>query len=176
MSSPDGVDSIRGVFVGFGSNQGDRVANWENSLRLLAEHGYEVVRPSPLYESEPWGDAEGGLYLNAVLELVRRGTAQDLLGVMRRIEIHLGRTRLTKYAPRTCDLDLLFWQSAVIATESLVVPHPRIADRRFVLLPLCDLIPNARHPVLNRTLKELLDGCPDSGRVWPYLVSSSHPS
>lgn len=119
------------------------------------------MRSSGLYETEPWGGAPGGDYTNAVLEVQRVGEAREFLHVLLSVEGALGRTRRERNEPRTCDLDLLLWGSDVMNEPELVVPHPRLTQRRFVLVPLCDLIPNGIHPRLNRTFRELLNLCSD---------------
>jgi 2-amino-4-hydroxy-6-hydroxymethyldihydropteridine diphosphokinase len=134
-------------------------------LRELTGRGLRVLRCSGLYEAEPWGGAPGGNFTNAVLEMQRDGEVREFLRVLQSAEVALGRTRREPNAPRTCDLDLLLWGSDTMDLPELVVPHPRLGERRFVLLPLCDLIPDGLHPRFNRTFRELLRVCPDSLRV-----------
>lgn len=98
----------------------------------------------------------------------RGGEAREFLRVLQSVESALGRTRRERNEPRTCDLDLLLWGSDVVDEPELVVPHPRLGERRFVLVPLCDLIPDGVHPRLNKTFRELLDMCPDPLRVRRY--------
>jgi 2-amino-4-hydroxy-6-hydroxymethyldihydropteridine diphosphokinase len=125
-------------------------------VQLLQEAGYSVLRVSELYETEPWGGAEGDDYLNAVIELELRGLPEEMLKVIHEIEADLGRVRENKCAPRPCDLDILFWGSTQVNQPDLTIPHPLIAERRFVLRPLCDLIPDLIHPVLGRSFRALL--------------------
>ena len=134
-------------------------------MRELTTAGIIIRRCSDLYITEPWGGAEGGDYTNVVMEIERFGAASDMLRMLQDIERLMGRTRQRTYDPRRCDLDLLLWDEAIINTTDLMVPHPRIAERRFVLTPLCDLIPDSVHPKLNRTFRELLDSCSDPLRV-----------
>lgn len=123
---------------------------------------------SPLYDTEPWGRAPGGVYLNAVLEIERRGDPGDFLKSMLEIEAEFGRTRPNPMAPRTCDLDILLWGPDRIHRPELVIPHPRMTERRFVLVPLCDLIPDGLHPTSGLTFTELLESCTDTLQVWPH--------
>jgi 2-amino-4-hydroxy-6-hydroxymethyldihydropteridine diphosphokinase len=95
----------------------------------------------------------------------RGGEAREFLHVLQNVEIALGRTRQERNSPRRCDLDLLLWGAEMIDALELVVPHPRLGERRFVLAPLCELIPGGVHPRLNRTFRELLEVCPDPLRV-----------
>jgi len=156
--------------VGFGSNLGDRIAFYQQARAGLQIRGWKVLRESSLYETEPWGGAEGGDFLNAVWEIERRGSVHDLLCDALDVERTLGRTRSGKPAARTCDLDVLLWGNAQLQEPDLIVPHPRLAQRRFVLLPLCELIPEVLHPVLNITLRDLLARCTDPLRVRLYSL------
>lgn len=156
------------IYLGFGSNLGDRYAYFEQVRTLLQAAGYVVLRTSELYETEPWGGAQGEEFLNAVIELERKGTPDELLAVTQRIELQLGRTRTSRYAARTCDLDILLWGGDSIANPDLIVPHAKLAERRFVLRPLCDLIPDLLHPELERTFRALLASVRDDLDVKPY--------
>jgi 2-amino-4-hydroxy-6-hydroxymethyldihydropteridine diphosphokinase len=120
---------------------------------------------SRLYESEPWGGAAGGNFTNAVLEIACTGEAHVFLRLLQSVEVARGRARREVNEPRTCDLDLLLWGADSIDTPELVVPHSRLAQRRFVLVPLCEVIPDGIHPRWNRTFRELLEICPDVLRV-----------
>jgi 2-amino-4-hydroxy-6-hydroxymethyldihydropteridine diphosphokinase len=151
--------------VGFGSNVGDGAAHFAAARKELTARGLRVRRPSPLYETEPWGGAPGGDFTNAVLEIERSGEAREFFRALQSVEFALGRSRHERNAPRTCDLDLLLWGSDAMDSPELVVPHPHLAQRRFVLVPLCDLIPDGLHPRFKRTFRELLDACPDPLRV-----------
>ena len=110
-----------------------------------------------------------------MLEIRRRGTPREFLNDLLAIEAILGRTRESLYAPRRCDLDILFWNSALITEPDLVVPHPRLAERNFVLIPLCDLIPEALHPAFGLTLAELLAASQDPLAVWPCQLPHIPP-
>ncbi|MCX6601753.1 MAG: 2-amino-4-hydroxy-6-hydroxymethyldihydropteridine diphosphokinase [bacterium] len=156
---------VEHAYVGFGSNLGDGRELFAAALSELTGRGLRVLRCSALYETQPWGGAPGGDYTNAVLEVERAGEVREFLRVLQSVEVALGRTRREPNAPRTCDLDLLLWGSDTMDSPELVVPHPRLGERRFVLLPLCDLIPDGVHPRFNRTFRELLRVCPDSLRV-----------
>lgn len=164
------------AYVGFGSNLGDGAKSFRETLGELATRGVEVLRTSALYFSEPWGGVGGGVFTNAVLEVRRCGTARAFFETLQAVEISRGRTREKPLAARTCDLDLLLWGDEIIRDPDLRVPHPRMTERKFVLVPLCELIPNSIHPERRSTFAELLQACSDPLRVWardPLSASSS---
>jgi 2-amino-4-hydroxy-6-hydroxymethyldihydropteridine diphosphokinase len=164
------------AYVGFGSNLGLRSANLARAMKAIREAGFAVLRRSAVFESEPWGGAEGENFYNAVLEVERKGNAPDFLQVLMTIEGRLGRTREKPNAPRTCDLDLLLWGDEVLDLTGLTVPHPRMMERKFVLVPICELIPDVLHPVTGQTMTELLDACPDPLAVWRVTSTPSSRS
>jgi 2-amino-4-hydroxy-6-hydroxymethyldihydropteridine diphosphokinase len=126
------------AFLGLGSNLGDR----ERYLRDAVESLHGVVAVSPVYESDPVGGPPGqGPYLNLVLELATELTPRQLLGVCQRLEAAAGRVRAERWGPRTLDVDILWMQGTTVEEPDLVIPHPRMAERRFVLAPLADLAP-----------------------------------
>jgi 2-amino-4-hydroxy-6-hydroxymethyldihydropteridine diphosphokinase len=159
---------VEHAYIGFGANLGDRAATLARALDLLRADGVEVLRVSSSYSTEPWGGAQGGPYLNAVIEVRRAGTADAMLKRMLRIEAELGRKRSVGGAARTCDLDLLLWGELTMYGDDLIVPHPRLTQRRFVLDPLCELIPRAVHPKYGRSFAELHAECADRSRVEPF--------
>ena len=152
--------------MGFGSNVGDGVANFLAMMSELKARGRPVLRHSSLYRSEPWGGAEGGDFTNAVIEMECVGTPHGLLADLLAVERTLGRVRTGVYSPRTCDLDLLLWGDERVESTDLIVPHPRLAERRFVLIPLAELAAGIVHPLLNHRISELLSECPDPLKVW----------
>ncbi len=128
------------VFIGLGSNMGDRLANLRRALQLLQEAGVRVLRVSALYESEPVGtDEPQPLYLNAVAEVETSQPLTKLLETLEAVERALGRQTKGDRRPRPIDLDILWAEGRRVMTERLVVPHPRLWERAFVLLPLSDL-------------------------------------
>lgn len=142
MAEPPACSDARAsVFIGLGANLGDRKAALREALAALGQlRGTQVLRVSPLYGSAPV-DAGGPDYLNAVAELASTLTPQALLQALQTIEQAAGRERPYRNAPRTLDLDILWFGDQVINTPELTVPHPRMAERAFVLRPLADLVP-----------------------------------
>ena len=148
------------VFIGFGSNVGDRVDFCDRAVTLLSllPHS-KVVGVSLLYETEPVKDHAqpgDGWFLNGVVQLETDVTPKNLLGVLREIERSLGRDEENRSGPRTIDLDILFYGQRIVNEPDLVVPHPRLHQRRFVLMPLSELDPLFMHPSLHRTISQLL--------------------
>jgi 2-amino-4-hydroxy-6-hydroxymethyldihydropteridine diphosphokinase len=148
------------AWIALGSNVGDRREHLRAAVEGLRRLG-EVTKVSSLYETEPVGFKEQGAFLNAVLCLQTQLPARGLLEDMLRIEAGRGRVRGERNGPRTLDLDLLFYDDAVIEEAGLVVPHPRLHERRFVLAPLCEVAPRLRHPVLKRSVVGLLEDVQD---------------
>ena len=158
------------AYVGMGSNLGDRAGNLLLALRGMTGAGLSVARLSSAYETEPAGVfEEQPAFLNMVAELsAPLPPPEELLRLLLDIERTLGRRRPRPLAPRTLDLDLLLYGGELSATETLTLPHPRLHLRRFVLAPLAELIPDARHPALDTTFARLLAATPERPfvRLW----------
>ncbi|HZE62593.1 MAG TPA: 2-amino-4-hydroxy-6-hydroxymethyldihydropteridine diphosphokinase [Pyrinomonadaceae bacterium] len=155
------------AYISLGSNLGDRAGNLLLGVRGMLDANLEVIRLSQIYETEPVETFAQPAFLNMVAEL--RGNTlprpEELMARLLRIEYSLGRTRDADMAPRTIDLDLLFYANEVSDTQFLTLPHPRLHRRRFVLVPLNELAPTLVHPKLNKTVSELLEGLGDDSDV-----------
>ena len=160
---PDGVRA----FVALGSNLGDRRAALDFALgQLRASQGVAVLAVSPVYETEPVGGPPQGAYLNAVAALSTSLAPRALLERLLAIEARAGRERSgVRDAPRRLDLDLLLYGDLALEEPGLVIPHPRLAERAFALVPLADLAPDLVHPVLGETLGRLAARVRDPGAV-----------
>lgn len=151
------------AYLALGGNLGDRAANIREAVRLLdAMPGIRVLEMSCLYETEPVGMAEAAAnwFANAAVSIDTGLTPEELLDACLSVERQLGRERAVQgpangYSSRTMDIDILFYGDQVIREEGLQIPHPRLHERAFMLVPMLELAPNLRHPVLNRTIQEM---------------------
>lgn len=148
------------VYLGLGSNIGERERNLEQALARLEASDLRITRVSPVYETEPVGYAAQRWFLNLVAEAETELFPRQLMGRIARIERELGRVRSVPNGPRTIDIDILLFGRAVVRAGDLEIPHPRMAERRFVLAPLADLAPDLRHPATRKTVREMLDAAP----------------
>jgi 2-amino-4-hydroxy-6-hydroxymethyldihydropteridine diphosphokinase len=166
---------IQNAYVGLGSNLGDRAGYLLLAVRGMLDAGLDVIRLSSIYETEAVEYEEQPAFLNMVAEV--RGstlpTPEQMLARLLRIEYALGRTRGVRMGPRTIDLDLLIFKDALSDTEFLKLPHPRIAARCFVLVPLAELVPNLVHPVLGKSIRELLAETRDRSAVIRWKPEST---
>jgi 2-amino-4-hydroxy-6-hydroxymethyldihydropteridine diphosphokinase len=147
---------LKPAFLALGSNIGDREANLREAANHLESDEIHVLHRSSLYETAPQELLDQPPFLNAVIEVETSLFPMQLLGRVRDIERSMGRRRVTPKGPRNIDIDILFYGRSVIATADLEVPHPRIAQRRFVLEPLAEIAPDFRHPATEKTAGEML--------------------
>ena len=159
---------IENIFLGLGSNQGDRELNLKNSIKLLNSRVGKVLNTSGIYESEPWGFKNQNYFLNQVIEIETHIDPNDLLNICKNIEYDMGRKPEIRWGKRIIDIDILYYQSKIINQENLKIPHKLMQDRKFVMIPLNDLNENHLHPILKITNKEILNKCIDSCNVKYY--------
>ena len=148
------------VFVGIGSNEGDRLANISRAIQQLGQSpGVRLIQLATIQETEPVGPPQG-LFLNTVVELETVLSPRELLGLVKRLERELGRLPTAhRWGPRPIDLDLLLYDDQAISEQDLLIPHPQLHARRFVLEPLAQLAPELIHPVRKQTIAQLLHQC-----------------
>ena len=153
------------IYLSLGSNLGDREAMIARAVEELARAGVKPLRLSSLYATEPVGFLAQPWFLNCALKAQTELTPRQLLRVVQQVEKDLGRERITPGGPRTIDIDILLYGSSVIRASGLEVPHPRMGERRFVLVPLCELEPGLRLPRSKRSVTDLLAGTVDRSEV-----------
>ena len=156
---------MKTVYLSLGSNIGDRAGNIARAVEALGAHGARVTRGSSLYETEPLELRQQPWFLNCVVEAETDLMPRQLMNALLEIEREMGRTRRVPKGPRVIDIDILFFGESVVRTAELEIPHPRMAERRFVLVPFAEISPEARHPVLKKTVAELLVETPDRSEV-----------
>jgi 2-amino-4-hydroxy-6-hydroxymethyldihydropteridine diphosphokinase len=163
------------VFLSLGSNVGDRAANLREALARLSGAGVGVRRVSSFFRTEPVGFQAQTWFINCVLEGETEKMPLRLLNTLQRIEWQMGRRGGRRFGPRAIDLDILLYENAVVRLAKLTIPHPRLAERRFMLIPLRELAPHLRHPATQRTVTEMLSETHDTSQVI-RLKEDSNPS
>jgi 2-amino-4-hydroxy-6-hydroxymethyldihydropteridine diphosphokinase len=144
-----------------GGNEGDREARLAEAREQIAAAAGPIGKASSLYETEPWGNADQDWFLNQALQIATTAEPAALMKVLLGIEESMGRRRLEKYGSRSIDIDILFFNDAILSEPGLVIPHPEIPNRRFVLAPMDEIASTYIHPILRRTVRELLLACTD---------------
>jgi 2-amino-4-hydroxy-6-hydroxymethyldihydropteridine diphosphokinase len=158
------------AYIGLGANLGDRMTALQMAIQRLKTLG-EIVGVSSLYETEPVGYLEQPSFLNAVVALDSALAPADLMDALLGIERDLGRARSFPNAPRTLDLDLLMVDDVILDTPELILPHPRLHERAFVLVPLAEIAPQLAHPGSGMSMRELLHTLPDQGGVEVFAAA-----
>lgn len=159
------MDASHKAYLSLGSNIGDRAANIDRAMELLSARGVRIAKRSSLYATEPVDFGPQREFLNCAIEVETALMPRQLLRAAQEVEREMGRRRAVKRGPRVIDIDVLLFGANVMRTPELEIPHPRMASRRFVLVPLAEIAPTARHPVLNASIQELLAACPDRSQV-----------
>ncbi len=154
------------VYLLLGGNLGNKREIFAQAKQLISQQIGRVTGQTAIYETEPWGFESSDLFWNQVLEITTTLTPVEVLAQTQQIENTLGRIRKSdQYVSRIIDIDILFIDDLVLQTEKLIIPHPRIQERRFALVPLCELVPALLHPVFEKTIAQLLNDCPDKLNV-----------
>jgi 2-amino-4-hydroxy-6-hydroxymethyldihydropteridine diphosphokinase len=150
------------VFIGLGSNLGDRLANLRAAIKSIQPE-VQPIACSPVYETPPWGYEPQPDFLNQVVQAETDLGPAALLAHLKATEAALGRKETFRYGPRTIDLDILFYEDLILDSPPLVIPHPALQERAFVLLPLADLAPDLQHPLTHRTVRQMLSSLETAG-------------
>jgi 2-amino-4-hydroxy-6-hydroxymethyldihydropteridine diphosphokinase len=169
-SATTAQNSLNRVFLGIGGNLGDRLGNLRRAVELIGARIGRIEKVSSVYLSEPWGFTHAKYFTNIVAEVYTPLSADEVLTKAFEIESELKRTRSGNgYEGRTMDIDILFFNNEIINTERLVVPHPHICQRLFVLLPMVEIEPHFVHPQNGKTMNELTEICTDNGKIKKYI-------
>ncbi|WP_425636023.1 2-amino-4-hydroxy-6-hydroxymethyldihydropteridine diphosphokinase [Algoriphagus yeomjeoni] len=147
-----------------GGNKGDRNALLTSAVKAVSELG-EVTAKSKVYETEAWGGVAKGPFLNQIVEINTAHSPLEVLAAIQQIEIDLGRQREEHWGDRTMDIDIIYFGGLVLETSELKIPHPYLADRKFVLVPLTEILPGFAHPVSGKNSKQMLEECEDKSKV-----------
>jgi 2-amino-4-hydroxy-6-hydroxymethyldihydropteridine diphosphokinase len=158
--------------LSLGSNVGDRAANIARAIDCLRKRGARVVRQSSLYETEPVDFLDQGWFLNAAVEIETELAPEELMRLLLEVERSMGRERQISKGPRSIDIDILLYGNNSVRSPELKIPHPRMTERRFVLVPLAEIVPDLQHPVFKKTIAELLALTPDQSEVRRYDSSA----
>ena len=156
------------AFLLTGGNLGDRLKNLDQASQLLEKYCGGIIKRSSVYETAAWGKTNQSNFLNQVLEIETALTPELLINEILKIEHLMGRERTEKYGPRSIDIDILFFNQKIINEEGLIIPHPELQNRRFVLIPLAEIAPNLYHPILKKNIVQLLKDCKDDLEVRVY--------
>lgn len=153
------------AYLLIGGNVGNRAQNLATARQMIGESCGKLLRASSLYETAAWGKTDQPSFFNQVLVIGTKLQPGELMQRLLELERQMGRSRSERYGPRTIDMDILLFEDRIINTPLLTVPHPALPERRFALLPLCEVAPSLVHPILQKNIKELLAQCPDALEV-----------
>ena len=155
------------VFFITGGNIGNRKKNIETAATLIETNIGRIIQSSKIYETDAWGITDQQTFYNQVLIVESKFSAQEVIQKILKIEEEMGRVRTIKNAARIIDIDILFFNDETVKEQNLIIPHQEIANRRFVLVPLNELVPEMVHPILKKSIRELLSLCKDPLKVAP---------
>jgi len=158
------------VYIQLGSNIGERESFIAKSMEQIEENIGKIITESSIFETIPWGNENQNNFLNSVIKIKTPFDSFKVLKKSQEIENNLGRERVEKWGERTIDIDILFYNNEIINTTKLIIPHPLIQQRKFVLVPLSEIAPNYIHPTLKKNISTLLSECKDNQKVLDYEI------
>ncbi|MFD3000480.1 2-amino-4-hydroxy-6-hydroxymethyldihydropteridine diphosphokinase [Pontibacter toksunensis] len=156
------------LYLLLGGNLGDRTSYLADACKSISASVGIITQSSKLYETAAWGKTDQPAFLNQVLEVQTKLSPEEVLQKIHIIEQELGRVRLEHWGARVIDIDILFYDQLVLQSQRLTIPHPQLHLRRFTLMPLAEISPRLVHPVLEKSVEDLLATCPDALEVWKY--------
>lgn len=152
--------------IALGSNIGNRLAHIQQAVNFLRVSGFRITMLSRVWETEPWGDTDQPRFLNMCLSADTDMTSTEALSVLKKIESDMGRQKTRRWGPREIDLDIIFFGDEIVHADTLIIPHPLMQERAFVLVPLAEIGPDMVHPIFKKTVKELLCELPSEKMQW----------
>lgn len=156
---------IYDCYIALGANHPDKLEKITTALRLIDYHIGKVITASDLYTTEPWGESNQDAFLNQCIRIATNRKPKKLISECQKIEQYLGKKKISKYGPRSIDIDILFIDQLIIEEDNLIVPHPKLHERNFVLIPLAQIAPDFIHPIFNKSVELMLEQCSDQGKV-----------
>jgi len=163
--------SMNNAYLMIGGNLGDRLANLNNAKIEIELHCGKILSSSAIYETAAWGFTEQPPFFNQALQVETTLSATELMQQLLSIELSLGRERLLPLGPRSIDLDIIYFNNEIIQTDVVTIPHPRMEQRNFVIIPLNEIAPNYLHPILNLPTSTLLKQCKDVSHVYKKTIN-----
>jgi len=163
--------SMNNAYLLIGGNLGDRLANLNNAIQKIELHCGKIISSSAIYETAAWGFTEQPPFFNQALQVKTALSATELMQQLLSIELSLGRERLLPLGPRSIDLDIIYFNNEIIQNDIVSIPHPRMEQRNFVLIPLNEIAPTYLHPVLNIPTSTLLKQCKDESHVYKKTIN-----
>ncbi|MBI5967168.1 MAG: 2-amino-4-hydroxy-6-hydroxymethyldihydropteridine diphosphokinase [Deltaproteobacteria bacterium] len=164
------------VYIGIGSNLGDKLGNCRRAIAaIVADRRNQLMKCSPFYQTEPVGKKDQDWFVNGVVAVETSQGPREFLDFLLAIERMMGRERGEPWGPRVIDLDLLFFGNEILKEGDLQIPHPRLHERRFVLVPLRDIAPHHGHPLIGKTISQILSELPEEEKVLPFPEAGQRP-
>lgn len=161
---------MNNAYLLIGGNLGDRLVNLQNAIQQIEMHAGKIIASSAIYETAAWGFTEQPPFFNQALQIETSLTATELMHQLLTIEISLGRERLIPLGPRIIDIDIIYYNNEIIQNDIVSIPHPRMEQRNFVLIPLNEIAPNYVHPILHIPTNTLLAQCKDLSHVYKKTI------